>query len=241
MVRIFPYAAVQFTSYEIYKSNLFRLFPDGGSKMAGVAGSMAGITSVLCTFPLDTVRARLAYQTDKKYKGIIHAFTSIYREEGGYRALYRGLSATLTGMVPYAGISFFSFEYIKLLFMKHLPDLTCNKCQENTGGLILTVPAKMAAGGCAGLMSQSVSYPLDVTRRRMQLAHMNPETRHYGQSMFATLRLVYANYGVTKGLFRGLTINYIRAIPMMAVSFSTYELAKRELGLDTGAIPIKVG
>ena len=58
--------------------------------------------------------------------------------------------------------------------------------------------------------------------------------------MFATLRLIYANDGVSKGLFRGLTINYIRAIPM-AVFFSAYELVKRELGLDTGAIPIKVG
>jgi len=241
MVRIFPYAAVQFTSYEFYKSNLFRLYPNAGSSLAGLAGSMAGITSVLCTFPLDTVRARLAYQTDRKYRGIAHAFMSIYKEEGGYRALYRGLSATLVGMVPYAGMSFFSFEYIKVFFMKRLPKLTCNECQENTGGLVLTVPAKMVAGGCAGLMSQSVSYPLDVTRRRMQLAHMSPDTRHYGKSMWATLRLVYSNYGVTRGLFRGLTINYIRAVPMMAVSFSTYELAKRKLGLDTGAIPIKVG
>lgn len=61
------------------------------------------------------------------------AHCPVVPQEGGYRALYRGLSPSLIGMVPYGGIFFFSFEYIKLLFMKHLPDLTCNKCQENTG------------------------------------------------------------------------------------------------------------
>ncbi|CAG2068219.1 unnamed protein product, partial [Timema podura] len=47
-------------------------------------------------------------------------------------------------------------------------------------GLVLLLPAKLLCGGFAGAVAQSVSYPLDVTRRRMQLAMMNPETRKYG-------------------------------------------------------------
>lgn len=39
---------------------------------------------------------------------------------------------------------------------------------------------------------------------------------------------------MSKGLYRGMTVNYVRAIPMVAVSFSTYELMKQLLGLDTG-------
>lgn len=50
----------------------------------------------------------------------------------------------------------------------------------NTGGLVLTVPAKLVCGGIAGAVAQSVSYPFDVTRRRMQLAMMNPETAKFG-------------------------------------------------------------
>jgi solute carrier family 25 protein 16 len=49
-----------------------------------------------------------------------------------------------------------------------------------TGGLVLLMPAKLLCGGLAGAVAQSVSYPLDVTRRRMQLAMMNPETRKFG-------------------------------------------------------------
>lgn len=47
------------------------------------------------------------------------------------------------------------------------------------GGLVLTLPAKVICGGFAGAVAQSFSYPLDVTRRRMQLAMMNPATHKY--------------------------------------------------------------
>jgi len=39
---------------------------------------------------------------------------------------------------------------------------------------------------------------------------------------------------VCRGLYRGMSINYLRAVPMVAVSFSTYEILKQLLDLDTG-------
>lgn len=99
----------------------------------------------------------------------------------------------------------------------------------------MAVPAKLLCGGLAGAVAQSVSYPLDVTRRRMQLAMMNPDTRKFGRmGMSKTLLLIYRENGVFRGLYRGMSINYMRAIPMVAVSFATYELMKQTLGLDTG-------
>lgn len=52
--------------------------------------------------------------------------------------------------------------------------------------------------------------------------------------MVSTLKLIYNENGIMKGLYRGMSINYLRAIPMVAVSFSTYELLKQSLSLDTG-------
>lgn len=144
------------------------------------------------------------------------------------------------GMVPYAGLSFYVFEYLKYGSMKYFPALTCKPCKKNTGGLVLTVPAKLICGGFAGAIAQSISYPMDVTRRRMQLALMNPETKHFAKGMFSTLGHIYRDHGVVKGLYRGMSINYMRAIPMVAVSFSTYELCKQLLNLDTG-LQIKTG
>lgn len=99
---------------------------------------------------------------------------------------------------------------------------------------MLSIPAKLLCGGFAGAVAQSISYPLDVTRRRMQLAMMNPETARFGTSMKKTIQLIYRENGIVKGLYRGMSINYMRAIPMVAVSFSTYELCKQMLDLDTG-------
>lgn len=118
--------------------------------------------------------------------------------------------------------------------MKYLPGVTCNPCKKNTGGLVLTIPAKLLCGGMAGAIAQSVSYPLDVTRRRMQLALMNPDTKHFAKGMISTLGHIYNEHGIIKGLYRGMSINYVRATPMVAVSFSTYELCKQVLNLDTG-------
>lgn len=52
--------------------------------------------------------------------------------------------------------------------------------------------------------------------------------------MVNTLKLIYKENGVLKGLYRGMSINYLRAIPMVAVSFATYEMMKQTLNMDTG-------
>lgn len=52
--------------------------------------------------------------------------------------------------------------------------------------------------------------------------------------MINTLVYVYRTDGIKNGLYRGMSINFIRAVPMVAVSFSTYELMKQALNLDTG-------
>lgn len=46
-----------------------------------VAGAGAGVTAVTLTYPLDTIRARLAFQVtgEHKYKGISHTACSIFK------------------------------------------------------------------------------------------------------------------------------------------------------------------
>ena len=64
-----------------------------------------GITAVIFTYPLDMVRARLAFQVagETVYTGIAHTLKLIIHEEGGMKALYRGITPTLLGIAPYAG------------------------------------------------------------------------------------------------------------------------------------------
>ncbi len=55
------------------------------------------------TYPLDTIRTRLAVSRPGVYHGILHACACLRREEGGLRAFYRGLAPSMIGILPYAG------------------------------------------------------------------------------------------------------------------------------------------
>jgi len=264
MVRIFPYAAMQFVSFEAYKKALNKTF---GAKTASgkpkhilkfVAGSAAGVTAATCTYPLDLIRARLAYEVTISGSGsagstkgqvivpksgsrfkMVAIVRHILAHEGGVSGLYRGLTPTLIAMVPYAGLSFYVFERFKHIALEMFPDWCAthhhtNNEKQNNDELVLNIPSKLACGAFAGAIAQIVSYPLDVTRRRMQLSMTSPETIKYGVSVGRTLSLVYREHGLARGLYRGMSINFLRACPMVAVSFSSYELLKQWLGLETG-------
>lgn len=254
MVRIFPYAAVQFMSFEAYKRLLNGLVDArsiaGAPKVVNhelkfVAGSMAGVTSVLMTYPLDLVRARLASvvatngstlvaTANQAPTTIAGTLLHVFRHEGGIKGLYRGITPTVLAMIPYGGCNFYMFERLKHWCVQYAPSVCCYRNLDNPDKFVLNVPSKLLCGGLAGAIGQTAIYPLDVARRRMQLSMTSQETAVYSQSFLRTLLITYRSHGVVRGLYRGMSVNYVRAIPMVAVSFCTYEVLKQLLGLETG-------
>ncbi|XP_024153604.1 graves disease carrier protein [Oryzias melastigma] len=232
MVRIFPYGAIQFMAFDKYKKLLNTRAGITGHIHRLMAGSMAGMTAVMFTYPLDVVRARLAFQVtgDHRYSGIVNVFQSVYRTEG-VSGFYRGLTPTLIGMAPYAGLSFFTFGTLKSLGLKHFPEELGRPSSDNPDVLVLKSHINLLCGGVAGAFAQTVSYPLDVTRRRMQLGSVLPDSDKCG-SPIKTMKYVYETYGIRRGLYRGLSLNYIRCVPSQAMAFTTYEFMKQLLHLN---------
>ncbi|XP_024621328.1 DNA replication ATP-dependent helicase/nuclease DNA2 isoform X3 [Neophocaena asiaeorientalis asiaeorientalis] len=177
MIRIFPYGAIQFMAFEHYKTLITTKLGVSGHVHRLMAGSMAGMTAVICTYPLDMVRVRLAFQVkgEHTYTGIIHAFKTIYAKEGGFLGFYRGLMPTILGMAPYAGVSFFTFGTLKSVGLSHAPTLLGRPSSDNPNVLVLKTHINLLCGGVAGAIAQTISYPFDVTRRRMQLGTVLPE------------------------------------------------------------------
>ncbi|XP_029103241.1 graves disease carrier protein-like isoform X1 [Scleropages formosus] len=233
MVRIFPYGAIQFTAFENYKKLLSQQLGISEHIHRLMAGSMAGITAVICTYPLDVVRVRLAFQVkgEHRYTGIFNAFQTIYKKEGGVSGFYRGLVPTIMGMAPYAGFSFFTYGTLKSLALAHAPGVLGRPSSDNPEVLVLKTHVSLLCGGMAGAIAQTISYPLDVARRRMQLGTVLPDSEHC-LTLTRTLKYVYSKYGVKKGLYRGLSLNYIRCVPSQAVAFTTYEFMKQVLHLN---------
>lgn len=161
---------------------------------------------------------------------------------------YRGFGPTILGMIPYAGVSFYTHDLIHDIFRsKHLSHYlvaepssfagvtkVVKKSKDKTNVSSrdtrnpLKAPAQLVAGGLAGMFSQTAAYPFEVIRRRMQVGGAVDSGRFL--SFRQTVKLIFAESG-PKGFFVGLTIGYIKVIPMVACSFYVYERAKLFLGI----------
>ncbi|KAK7486414.1 hypothetical protein BaRGS_00022338 [Batillaria attramentaria] len=180
-----------------------------------LAGSLAGVTSVACTYPLDLVRARMAVTARDRYSNIMEVFLKMYREEG-LRTLYRGFTPTILGSIPYSGTSFFTYETLKKLHAETFKGREPNPIE------------RLMFGACAGLLGQSASYPLDIVRRRMQTAGVTGHALDY-ISILGTARKIVAEEGIIQGLYKGLSMNWIKGPIAVGVSFMTFDITKHWL------------
>ena len=87
---------------------------------------------------------------------------------------------------------------------------------------------QLTAGALSGLLAQTITYPGDTVRRRMQNNGAGGAPRVYTTSLHCT-RVIFRDEGV-KGFFRGAGTNTIRAVPGAAFQFASYEIIKKLLG-----------
>ncbi|KKZ67095.1 hypothetical protein EMCG_07205 [[Emmonsia] crescens] len=221
-IRIVPYSAVQFGSYSFYKG-LFEPTP-GGELTAFrrlICGGIAGITSVTFTYPLDIVRTRLSIQSasfselrkgpEQRLPGILQTMKLMYKTEGGFRALYRGIVPTIAGVAPYVGLNFMTYESVR----KYLtPDGDINPSSYR----------KLLAGAISGAVAQTCTYPFDVLRRRFQVNTMSGLGYQYA-SVWDAVKLIVKQEGV-RGLYKGIVPNLLKVAPSMASSWLSYELTR---------------
>lgn len=154
--------------------------------------------------------------------------------KSGLPNFFRGFTPTLLGMLPYAGASFLTHDSVSDVL--RYPSVAPWTTIYNSGGSSvdphkpaqLTYWAELFAGGIAGFVSQTVSYPLEVVRRRMQVGAVVGDGHRL--SMVEVMRRINAERGL-RGFFVGLSIGYVKIIPMSAVSFYVYERGKYYLGI----------
>ena len=253
LLRIFPYAAIKFVAYEQLRSLLITSSAQETPIRRLVSGSLAGVTTVFCTYPLEVIRVRLAFETKKDSRSSLSSICrQIYNEhppnvarsstsiavvatsipESGLVNFYRGFTPTLVGMLPYAGMSFLAHDtagdWLRLPALAPYTTTSPPASRDSNAPPILKYWAEFLAGGFAGLVSQTASYPLEVIRRRMQVGGAVGDGHRL--SMAETSANIWKETGF-KGFWVGLTIGYVKVVPMAATSFLVYERMKVVLGL----------
>jgi solute carrier family 25 protein 16 len=152
---------------------------------------------------------------------------------------YRGFTVTMVGMVPYAGTSFLVWGYLRSKFLPPSPESKSG----GSGKRKSTPIADLGLGAASGMLAQTASYPFEVVRRRMQVGGLTNPGRwmRWGETVRQVWRDATARSPTATGLGRafvgmqgfyvGLTIGYLKVVPMTAVSYMVWEAGKRTLGV----------
>ena len=83
---------------------------------------------------------------------------------------------------------------------------------------------KLCCGAIAGMFAQTLTYPGDTIRRRLQTDGIGGKEPLYKSAWDCTMVTVRKE-GI-RGLFHGLQTNIIRCIPGAAIQFAAYDTLK---------------
>lgn len=186
-----------------------------------LAGAMAGTGQITITYPFEVLFTRLAVSGSKvysgpRYNGIWDCLSKTVRAEGP-RALYNGYLITLLSGTPYVALQMSVFEALQRMLPK-------NQAGE------AAILGKLACGSAAVIVAQTLTFPGDVVRRRMQSDGMGGSPKVY-TGLFDAVKKVYQKEG-WKAFFDGLKVNTWRCIPEGAIMFVTFDALKSLLNIS---------
>ena len=185
VLRVAPYSGISYAAHDYAELQLKKSFDTNTLPFAYkfLAGSIGGAMGTLWTYPLDVLRVRLALTPGSNWSSTVR--------QGG---LFQGILPTMAGIIPYSGTSWM----VKQTLQEAFPTVF-----HRNPSLI----ERLSMNALAGLAGQFVTYPLDIVRRRMQMAQYDADGRL--PSLTATLRHLFATEGV-RGLTKGFSLNIIK-------------------------------
>ncbi|KAI9125768.1 hypothetical protein K1719_003186 [Acacia pycnantha] len=214
VIRVAPSKGIELFVYDTVKKHLS---PKPGEKpklpipAPSVAGALAGVSSTLCTYPLELLKTRLTVQRGM-YKNFLDAFMRIVKEEGPAE-LYRGLTPSIIGVIPFAATNYLAYDTLQKAYKKAF--------NKDEVGNVMT----LLIGSTSSAFSSTVTFPLEVARKHMQAGAING--RQYSNMLHALVSILEKEGPA--GLYRGLGPSWLKLIPAAGISFMCYEACKKIL------------
>ena len=200
LLRVFPFSGLQFVVYDLCKEK-FTNKDEITNIQRLTFGATAAIVATTFTHPIDVIKHRLlCYSNIHNFK---HAFLDIYKENGSLlRNFYKGYGSTISSLTPFIALNFCTFDFLK--------DQISNDFNKNNPIVSLSL------GATSGAISQTLCYPLDTIRRRMQ-----NKDKIYINGFDACKKIIkYEGY---KSFYKGLLPNTLRIIPNIALRFALFD------------------
>lgn len=168
-----------------------------------VSGGLAGTSTDLAFFPIDTLKTRLQAQGG-------------FFKNGGFRGLYKGLGSAVIASAPSASLFFVTYDTCKEGLKIHLPMLFPSMTTSKSIHL-----SHMIAASLGEIAACMVRVPAEVIKQRTQSLQFN--------SSLESFKYIISNKsgeGVFKGLYRGWSTTIMREIPFTVIQFPLYEHMK---------------
>lgn len=227
VIKTAPETAVRFMVFENLKQYAGDEPGLRGILARFAAGASAGALAQITVYPLEIVKTRIAVSTYDQYSGIVHCATSTVQREG-WRALYRGLSASLMGMVPYAGVDLTVYSMLREhLAARRAQAAIASGSAASASNSTPPVTEMLLCGATSSACGQVVSYPLQLVRTRLQAQGMKGRPEAYTGVWDCLVKTFQADG--FRGLYQGLTPNLLKGLPAISISYAVYETVKSSL------------
>ncbi|XP_020921709.1 mitochondrial thiamine pyrophosphate carrier isoform X1 [Sus scrofa] len=167
------YGAVQFLSFEVLTELVHRASVRDARDFSVhfVCGGLSACVATLTMHPLDVLRTRYAAQGEPRvYRALRDAVVTMYRTEGP-AVFYKGLTPTLLAIFPYAGFQFAFYSSLKHVGEWAMPS------EDKTDGNF----KNLLCGSGAGVISKTLTYPLDLFKKRLQVGGFEQARASFGQ------------------------------------------------------------
>nr|XP_002722987.1 MIF4G domain-containing protein isoform X5 [Oryctolagus cuniculus] len=214
------YGAVQFLSFELLTELVHRATAHDAREFSVhfVCGGLSACMATLTVHPVDVLRTRFAAQGEPRvYRTLRDAVVTMHRTEGP-SVFYKGLTPTLIAIFPYAGFQFSCYSFLKSASDWVVP--ASGKQNENLRNLLC---------GCgAGVVSKTLTYPLDLFKKRLQVGGFEQARATFGQvrryrGLWDCAQRVLQEEGA-QGFFKGLAPSLLKAALSTGLVFFWYEL-----------------
>lgn len=206
LIHRFPFTGMQFGIMEVLKRKLpSSMEHQWWGKF--VPGAVAAAVAVGSCYPLEIVRTRVMAESGGTHMRGIQGWSTFCHilEKEGVAGLYRGVGVAMAVCVPSLATCYATYAKVQ----RH----------GRAKGFPETEVTFMA-GGIAGLAGSTLTFPLDVIRRRRQVMGMDPSVpvRNWRAEALHILK----SDGLP-GFYRGLGPELLKVFPTAALIFLTYE------------------
>ncbi|KAM0933300.1 putative mitochondrial carrier protein [Dioscorea sansibarensis] len=174
-----------------------------------IAGGVAGAISRTATAPLDRLKVVMQVQTTRAQ--LVPAIKDIWRDSQ-FLGFYRGNGLNVMKVAPESAIRFYTYEMLKDFIVTVRGE---DKSDMGASG-------RLIAGGMAGAVAQTVIYPLDLVKTRLQTYVCEggkvPKIGKLSKD-------IWIHEG-PRAFYRGLIPSVIGMIPYAGIDLAAYETLK---------------